>query len=33
LEEVAARNVEKLRERYPGGFEAERSLYREGVRA
>ena len=30
LEEVAARNVEKLKKRYPGGFEAERSLHREG---
>jgi NTP pyrophosphatase (non-canonical NTP hydrolase) len=33
LEEVAVRNVEKLRERYPQGFEAERSLHREGVMA
>lgn len=30
LEEVAARNVEKLKKRYPEGFEAERSLHREG---
>ena len=30
LEEVAARNVEKLKKRYPGGFDAERSLHREG---
>lgn len=30
LEEVAVRNVEKLKKRYPGGFEAERSLHREG---
>ena len=29
LEEVAARNVEKLKKRYPEGFEAERSLHRE----
>ncbi len=30
LEEVALRNVEKLKKRYPEGFEAERSLHREG---
>lgn len=30
LEEVAVRNVEKLKKRYPTGFEAERSLHREG---
>jgi NTP pyrophosphatase (non-canonical NTP hydrolase) len=30
LEEVAVRNVEKLKKRYPEGFEAERSLHREG---
>ena len=29
LEEVAQHNVEKLRKRYPDGFEAERSLHRE----
>ena len=29
LEEVAVRNVEKLKKRYPEGFEAERSLHRE----
>lgn len=29
LEEVAAHNVEKLRRRYPEGFEAQRSLHRE----
>ena len=29
LEEVAERNVKKLRMRYPEGFEAERSLHRE----
>ena len=30
LEEVARRNVEKLKKRYPEGFAAERSLHREG---
>jgi NTP pyrophosphatase (non-canonical NTP hydrolase) len=30
LEEVAQHNVDKLRKRYPEGFEAERSLHREG---
>lgn len=30
LEDVALINVEKLRERYPNGFEAERSINREG---
>ena len=29
LEEVAQHNVEKLKKRYPEGFEAERSLNRE----
>lgn len=29
LEEVAQHNVEKLRKRYPEGFDAERSLNRE----
>lgn len=29
LEEVAQRNVEKLKKRYPEGFEAEKSLHRE----
>lgn len=29
LEEVATHNVEKLRRRYPEGFEAEKSLHRE----
>lgn len=29
LEEVARHNVEKLKKRYPEGFEAERSLHRE----
>ena len=29
LEEVARHNVDKLRARYPDGFEAERSLHRE----
>jgi NTP pyrophosphatase (non-canonical NTP hydrolase) len=30
LEEVAQHNVDKLRKRYPDGFEAERSLHRKG---
>ena len=30
LEEVARRNVDKLRKRYPEGFSADRSLHREG---
>lgn len=30
LEEVARHNVEKLRKRYPEGFDADRSLHREG---
>lgn len=29
LEEIAQHNVDKLRRRYPEGFEAERSLHRE----
>ena len=29
LEEVAVRNVDKLRKRYPEGFDADRSLHRE----
>lgn len=29
LEEVMARNIEKLRKRYPDGFDAERSVHRE----
>ncbi len=29
LEEVMWRNIEKLRKRYPGGFDAERSVHRE----
>lgn len=29
LEEVLQKNVNKLRKRYPDGFEAERSLHRE----
>ena len=29
LEEVAQHNVDKLRKRYPDGFDAERSLHRE----
>lgn len=30
LEELAERNVEKLRKRYPEGFSADRSLHRGG---
>lgn len=30
LEEVAQGNIEKLRKRYPNGFEARRSVEREG---
>jgi len=29
LEEIAAMNIEKLKARYPDGFEAERSLHRQ----
>lgn len=29
LEEIARHNVDKLKRRYPAGFEAERSLHRE----
>lgn len=29
LDEICAENIEKLRKRYPDGFDAERSLYRE----
>lgn len=29
LQQIAQNNVEKLRRRYPNGFEAERSLHRE----
>lgn len=29
LDEVLARNVEKLKKRYPDGFEADRSVHRE----
>lgn len=29
LEEVLERNLEKLRARYPGGFDAQRSIHRE----
>lgn len=29
LEEIATRNIAKLRERYPDGFDAERSIHRE----
>ena len=31
LEELATRNIEKLRNRYPDGFTAERSIHREGT--
>ena len=30
LEEVAQHNVDKLKRRYPEGFDADRSLHREG---
>lgn len=30
LEEVARHNIEKLRKRYPDGFDSDRSLHREG---
>ena len=29
LEEIMAQNIEKLRNRYPDGFDAERSVHRE----
>ena len=29
LKEVMGRNIEKLRKRYPEGFDAERSMHRE----
>ena len=29
LEEIMAQNIEKLRKRYPDGFDAERSMHRE----
>ena len=29
LEEVLNHNIEKLRKRYPGGFEVEKSIYRD----
>lgn len=29
LQEVAQKNIEKLKERYPDGFEAERSIHRD----
>lgn len=31
LEEIATRNIEKLRNRYPDGFTAERSIHREST--
>lgn len=33
LEQVATNNIDKLRARYPEGFDAERSLHREGEKA
>ena len=33
LDEVMGRNIEKLRKRYPEGFDAERSMHREGYNA
>lgn len=30
LDDIARHNIEKLRKRYPAGFDAERSLHREG---
>ena len=33
LEEIMAQNIEKLRKRYPDGFDAERSVHREGYNA
>lgn len=32
LEDVMARNIAKLRKRYPGGFDAERSMHREDMK-
>lgn len=29
LEEIMAQNIEKLRKRYPDGFDSERSVHRE----
>lgn len=29
MEDVAAKNIQKLKKRYPDGFDAERSLHRE----
>jgi NTP pyrophosphatase (non-canonical NTP hydrolase) len=31
LDEVAKANIEKLRNRYPDGFDSERSIHREGT--
>lgn len=31
MEEVAKRNIEKLKKRYPNGFEAERSVNRDEI--
>ena len=30
LEDIARRNIDKLRKRYPDGFDPERSMHREG---
>ena len=30
LEEVLTRNIDKLKKRYPDGFDSERSIHREG---
>ena len=30
LEDIARRNIDKLRKRYPDGFDPERSINREG---
>lgn len=32
LEDVMAQNIEKLRKRYPDGFDAERSMHREDMK-
>ena len=31
LEDVLARNIEKLKRRYPAGFDAEKSIHRSGA--
>lgn len=30
MDEIAARNIAKLRARYPDGFNSEKSIHREG---